>query len=212
MKKIVIVDYGLGNLYSIAQACIHLGYNPVISGDNEDILNADYVILPGVGAFSVAMHALRDTGLAQTIKKYAATGKPLMGVCLGMQLLFETSEEFGENKGLALIKGRVLRFPSIFEGSKLRIPNIGWCKIYSSHYNEWTNTPLCELKPSKDHMYFIHSYYVEPESKKNTLALSNYNGFKYASAVVNNNIWGFQFHPEKSGEEGLSIYKNFLEI
>jgi glutamine amidotransferase len=210
MKKVVIVDYGLGNLYSIEQACIHVGYKPLVSGNKDDIISADRLILPGVGAFGVAMQSLNDTGLLQPIKEYAQSGRPLMGICLGMQLLFDSSQEFGHHDGLGLIEGTVVRFPSEVNGKKLRIPNIGWHKVYSP--SSWDNTPLTEVDQASNHMYFIHSYYAQPKNPENILALSKYDGFEYTSAAVKNNIWGFQFHPEKSGEEGLSIYKNFLAI
>jgi glutamine amidotransferase len=124
MKKVVIVDYGLGNLYSIEQACLHVGYAPLISGDKNDIANADRLILPGVGAFGVAMQSLRETSLLDPVKQYAHSGRPLMGICLGMQLLFDKSEEFGEHEGLGLIEGTVVRFPSQVNGLPLRVPNI----------------------------------------------------------------------------------------
>jgi glutamine amidotransferase len=212
MKKIVIVDYGLGNLYSIAQACTHIGYEPEISKDKESILNADYLILPGVGAFGIAMQYLKDADLIEPIKKYTASGRPLMGVCLGMQLLFDKSEEFGEHEGLGLIQGKVSRFPSVVNDVQLKVPNIGWSRINPPENTSWKNTPLTEIDPAKDHMYFIHSYYTSPTKPENILSLSNYNDFEYASSVVKDNIWGFQFHPEKSSEEGLTIYKNFFNI
>ncbi|WP_222535553.1 imidazole glycerol phosphate synthase subunit HisH [Pedobacter polysacchareus] len=212
MKKIVIVDYGLGNLYSIEQACIHVGFPPIISGKTEDILSADYLILPGVGAFGVAMQSLKDTGLIETIKEYAKLGRPLMGVCLGMQLLFEESEEFGNNVGLGLIKGNIVKFPKYIEDQKIRIPNVGWRKIYAPANISWNETPLRDIEQERDHVYYIHSYYAKPKNIEDILCLSEYNGLEYVSGVHCNNIWGFQFHPEKSGEEGLTIYKRFLEI
>lgn len=212
MKKIVIVDYGLGNLYSIEQACIHVGFSPIISGNEADIIDADYLILPGVGAFGVAMQSLKETGLIDPIKAYAKSGKPLMGVCLGMQLLFNESEEFGNHQGLGFIEGKIAKFPASIGGQKTRIPNIGWHKIYPPKNVSWENTPLKDIDEQKDHVYYIHSYYAEPVNEVSVLCLSTYNGFEYASGVRHDNIWGFQFHPEKSGEEGLTIYKRFLEI
>lgn len=212
MKKIVIVDYGLGNLYSIEQACIHVGFSPIISGEKEDLIDADYLILPGVGAFGVAMQSLKETGLIEPIIEYAKSGKPLMGVCLGMQLLFDGSEEFGNHEGLGFIKGKIVKFPEYIADQKIRIPNIGWHKIYPPNGVVWEDTPLVDIDQHKDHLYYIHSYYAQPVNKDSILCLSNYNGLEYASGVNYQNIWGFQFHPEKSGEEGLTIYKRFLEI
>lgn len=211
-KKIVIIDYGHGNLYSINQACIHLGYNPIISSDENDILTADSLILPGVGAFKVAMDELNHQNLIDPIKEFVKKGNYLMGVCLGMQLLFDSSEEFGYNKGLGLITGEIKKFPSIFNDLKIRIPQIAWNKIlHENSTNLWENTPLKEIA-EEDFMYFIHSYYAEPANQKNILSNTFYQDIKYCSSVQKDNIFGFQFHPEKSGEKGLTIYKNFLML
>jgi glutamine amidotransferase len=207
-KKVVIVDYGLGNLYSILQACNHVGYTPVISSCKEEILSADYLILPGVGAFKIAMNHLKERGLIEVIKEYAESSKPLMGVCLGMQLLFDSSEEFGKHDGLGLIAGTIKKLPDTFKGCKIKIPHIGWNKLFPAELS-FVNSPLEELT-NKDFMYFVHSYYAEPTNNLEILTYTYYQEFKYCSSVQKNNIFGFQFHPEKSGEEGLSIYKNFL--
>ncbi|WP_461789342.1 imidazole glycerol phosphate synthase subunit HisH [Pedobacter sp.] len=209
-KKTVIIDYGLGNLYSIAQACAHVGSTPVITSDREEIINSDSVILPGVGAFKVAMDHLNEMNLTNTIVEFANTGKPLMGVCLGMQLLFEQSQEFGEHAGLGIIPGAVKRFPQEYNQNKLKIPHIGWNKLFKSNV-EWEKTPLSEVAET-DFMYFVHSYYAEPAELSSVLTYTYYQDFKYCSSVQKNNIFGFQFHPEKSGEAGLTIYKNFLSI
>lgn len=211
-KKIVIIDYGHGNLYSINQACIHLGYHPIISSNENDILTADSLILPGVGAFKVAMEELNHQNLIEPIKEFVKKGNYLMGVCLGMQLLFDSSEEFGHNKGLGLITGEIKKFPSIFNDLKIKIPQIAWNKImHKNSANLWENTPLKEIT-EEDFMYFIHSYYAEPAHQKNILSNTFYQDIKYCSSVQKDNIFGFQFHPEKSGEKGLTIYKNFLKL
>ena len=207
-KNVVIVDYGLGNLYSILQACNHVGYSPKISSDKNEILNADYLILPGVGAFKVAIEHLKERGLISVIKEYAASSKPLLGVCLGMQLLFDSSEEFGNHNGLGLIPGIIKKIPNNFEGEKVKIPHIGWNKLYPAKH-KFLATPLREIL-DEDFMYFVHSYYASPSNSSDILTYTYYQGFKYCSSVHKNNIFGFQFHPEKSGEKGLSIYKNFL--
>ncbi|MFV8346784.1 imidazole glycerol phosphate synthase subunit HisH [Flavobacterium sp. ZB4P13] len=211
-KKVVIIDYGHGNLYSINQACIHLGYSPIISSDQKVILNADSLILPGVGAFKVAMDELANKNLIEPIKEFVKKGKNMMGVCLGMQLLFETSEEFGINNGLGLINGDVKKFPSTFNEKKIRIPQIGWNKIFEEKsLNKWRSTPLEEIT-EEDYMYFIHSYYANPSDTKDILSFSYYQDIKYCTSVQKENIFGFQFHPEKSAEKGLTIYKNFLKL
>jgi glutamine amidotransferase len=209
-NKIIIVDYGSGNLYSILQACKHFGFEPKLSFDSDEILNADKVILPGVGAFEGAMRQLQQMNLIEALKKYVLTGKPLMGVCLGMQLLFEKSYEFGEHNGLSFIEGEVKRFPSEYNKTKMRIPHIGWNKIFQNG-SSWSNTPLNEFSDG-GMMYFVHSYYAEPLNNLDVLSTTKYNDFEFCSSVRKGNVFGFQYHPEKSGEEGLTVYKNFLSI
>ena len=211
-KNVVIVDYGHGNLFSINQACIQVGYNPIITSNAQDIINADSLILPGVGAFKIAMTELINKNLVEPISEYVKKGNYLMGVCLGMQLLFETSEEFGTHKGLGLIKGTVEKFPELHNGNKLRVPHIGWNNIQKNgeHYS-WDSTPLKEIS-YENYFYFIHTYYVMPKVEENILSISQYQEMKFCSSVQSDNIFGFQFHPEKSAEQGLSIYKNFLKL
>lgn len=211
-KKVVIVDYGHGNLYSINQACVYVGYSPIISSRAEDILSADSLILPGVGAFKVAMDELEEQGLIEPIKEFVKKGNHLMGVCLGMQLLFEESEEFGLHKGLGFIGGKIVRFPKIFNDLKVRVPHVGWNKLFlDDYFDKWEGSPLQGVM-DEDFMYFIHSYYAQPTDKNNILSLTNYRDLNFCSSVRKDNIFGFQFHPEKSSEKGLSIYKNFLKL
>jgi glutamine amidotransferase len=211
-KNVVIVDYGHGNLYSINQACIQVGYNPIISSSQSEIANADSLILPGVGAFKVAMEELKNKNLIEPIFEFVKKGNYLMGVCLGMQLLFDSSEEFGNNIGLGLVKGSVERFPSVINDKKIRIPHIGWNNIQKhNEVNNWSSTPLANIS-EQDYMYFIHSYYAKPTDLNNILSVSQYQEFEFCSSVQKDNVFGFQFHPEKSAEQGLSIYKNFLKL
>jgi glutamine amidotransferase len=211
-KNIVIVDYGHGNLYSIYQACIFLGYRPLISDKPDDILNADSLILPGVGAFSIAMSELNKKHLIEPINQFLKRGNYMMGVCLGMQLLFESSVEFGLHVGLGFIKGGVKKIPAVMNGDKNRVPHIGWNSVYlDQHDTVWQNTPLQEIG-TEDQFYFIHSYFADPVHAENILSYTNYNGLQYCSAVRKDNVFGFQFHPEKSAEKGLSIYNNFLKL
>lgn len=204
--KLVIIDYQLGNLFSVRQACVNLGYTPEISGDPQKVAEADALILPGVGAFAAAMDTLRSTGLADAILESVAGGKPLMGVCLGLQLLFERSEEFESAAGLGLIPGMIRRLPT--ENGR-RVPQIAWNQIHAAKQT-WEGTPLKDVQ-SGDYMYFVHSYYVDPSDKGCVLTETEYDGFRYCSAVLKNNIFATQFHPEKSGAPGLTIYKNWLE-
>jgi glutamine amidotransferase len=201
MKRIVILDYGLGNLRSVQKGLEHVGASPVISGDPEEILAADGIILPGVGAFGDAMKCLIP--LKETIKEYIGSGKPMLGICLGQQVLMSSSEEGRLTDGLDLISGKVLRFPK----SELKVPHMGWnnIKIKQDH-------PLFEGIAEDSFVYFVHSYYVET-SPENTLAACNY-GLEFSASVINSkgNVMGTQFHPEKSGATGLKILKNFAEM
>lgn len=206
-KKVVIVDYQMSNLFSVVRAIEQIGFNPIVSSSPKEIAVADALILPGVGAFEAAMKNLEKLALVAPIKVFIESGKPFMGVCLGLQLLFETSDEFGQHKGLGVIKGAVKRFePS--EGGKEKIPQINWNTIESKS-NTWKNTPLMHLK-EKAFMYFVHSYYVLPTEQEVVLSSTSYCGTEYCSSIKQNNIFATQFHPEKSGELGLKIYKNWL--
>ena len=206
-KKIVIVDYQLGNLFSVKQACETVGIDANITTDRQDILNADALILPGVGAFIEAMNNLKQLELDSAIKQKVNSGSPIFGICLGQQLLFTESEEFGAGNGLDLISGVINRFPENFEDRKIKVPHIAWNSICKSDQN-WESTPLKELC-NNDFMYFIHSYYVKPDSDSVILTLTNYDGIEFCSSIKHENIFATQFHPEKSGEKGISIYKNW---
>ena len=210
LKKVVIIDYNLGNLFSVKQACDTVGLNSVISSSKEDIINADALILPGVGAFNEAMKNLVDLGLDTVIKLKVNKGIPLFGVCLGLQLLFTESEEFGTGRGLDLIPGVIKKFPTNFQNQPIKVPHISWNTIYKSSQN-WGQTPLSNLNEN-EFMYFIHSYYVNPSNKACVLTKTNYNGIEFCSSIKINNIFATQFHPEKSANNGLSIYKEWATI
>jgi glutamine amidotransferase len=201
MKRIVIIDYGLGNLRSVQKGLEHVGASPAISGNPEEILAADGIILPGVGAFIDAMKCL--VPLKETIAEFADSGKPMLGICLGQQVLMSSSKEGGLTDGLDLIHGKVLRFPK----SELKVPHIGWnnIRIKQDH-------PLFRDIPDGSFVYFVHSYYVDT-AEENTLASCEY-GLEYSASVVNSkgNVMGTQFHPEKSGAIGLKILKNFVDM
>ncbi len=210
LKKIVIIDYNLGNLFSVKQACDTVGLNSVISSSKEDIIDADALILPGVGAFNEAMKNLVDLGLDTVIKFKVNKGVPLFGVCLGLQLLFTESEEFGTGKGLDLIPGIIKKFPINFQNQSIKVPHISWNTIYKSSQN-WDQTPLSNLNED-EFMYFVHSFYVIPSNKACVLTNTNYDGIEFCSSIEINNIFATQFHPEKSGNNGLSIYKEWATI
>jgi glutamine amidotransferase len=204
---IAVVDYGRGNLFSIGQALDHLEAPYEITGDPEKILNAERIILPGVGAFADAMDAINSRGLGEAIIAAVADERPLLGICLGMQLLASTSKEFGEWPGLNLIPGIVKRLPE-GEGPapSTRIPNVGWRRLTS------TSGSILDDISDRDMVYFQHSYAFETTNPKHTIGKIEINGCSVAAAVQSKNTLGFQFHPEKSGECGLSILKRFLDF
>jgi glutamine amidotransferase len=201
---IAIVDYGIGNLFSVVSSFKYIGVDARVTSDADEIRQADKIILPGVGAFGDAIKKLRETGLDKVIIEEAKNGKPIMGICLGMQLLFEKSYEYGEYDGLGLLKGSVIGMHGVID-SKLQIPHIG--------YNALTfkkNHPLFKYIKEGDYVYFVHSYYAV-DCEDSLLAYAEYD--KDITAIVGkNNVMGCQFHPEKSGEVGLNILKAFSEM
>jgi len=209
---VAIVDFGMGNLFSVKQACEYIGLAAIITSEKEDLLNADAVILPGVGEFGSAMATLNKLDLIQPIFDFIKTGKPFMGICLGMQLLFTESEEFGEHKGLNIIPGSVVKFcTKNNKGERKKVPQVGWNRIMSPSWalgSFWDNTPLSNVE-NGEFMYFIHSYYPIPINKTAVLSVTNYLGTEYCSSILYNNVFACQFHPEKSGIKGLKIYDRF---
>jgi glutamine amidotransferase len=208
-KNTVIIDYQLGNLFSVKQACETIGLTATISSSKDDIKKADAFILPGVGAFIEAMNNLKNLDLIEVIKGKVNDGTPIFGICLGLQLLFTESEEFGDENGLNLIGGSIKRFPSILNDRKIKVPHISWNRIYKKK-RDWNSSPLKHLTDN-DYMYFVHSYYVLPSNEDFTLTLTNYDGIEYCSSIQFKNIFATQFHPEKSAIKGLKIYENWAK-
>jgi glutamine amidotransferase len=206
-KKVIIIDYLLGNLFSVKQACETVGMNVKISSKKEDILSAEALILPGVGAFNEAMCNLNNLDLTSCIKLKVNNSTPIMGVCLGLQLLFTNSEEFGDTNGLDLVPGKIMRFPNLMYEKKIKVPHIAWNKIIKST-DGWDDTPLKEIN-NYEYMYFVHSFFVKPSDESCILAHTDYEGIKFCSSINTKNIFATQFHPEKSAEKGISIYKNW---
>lgn len=210
-KKVCVIDYKLGNLFSVNQALKNTGLDTMVSSSKADVIEADALVLPGVGAFSDAMKNLEELELIQPILNGVASGKPLFGICLGLQLLFSESEEFGLTKGLGLIQGRVTRFNNVNrDGNTRKVPYIGWNQIYKPDHLNWEKTPLDQTTES-EFMYFVHSYYVDP-SEKVELTLSVYDGQEFVSGILKDNIFACQFHPEKSGINGLGLYNRWAEF
>ena len=202
---IAIVDYNMGNLASVKNAFAKLGKETVVESDPKKFKDYDKLILPGVGAFGDAMQHLRERGMVESIKSFAASGKPMIGICLGMQLLFESSEEFGKHEGLGLIKGRVAAFDSSRFSEPLKVPHMGWNRMFT------TNHPLFKGLDENHYLYFVHTYHVTCSNPEDIIGETEY-GYKFTSAVAHNNVMGIQPHPEKSHENGLKILENFINL
>ena len=201
---IAIVDYGVGNLFSLRSSLAAVGAEAEVTKDASVIRSAGKVILPGVGAFEDAMNKLRSSGLAETVIAEAASGKPLLGICLGMQMLFDRSFEYGEHAGLGLIPGSVVPIGDVIP-TGLKIPHIGWNALHFSG----RKSPLFRYIKEGDCVYFVHSYYAA-DCEKNVIATAEY-GAELTAAVQKDNVFGCQFHPEKSGKVGLGILRAFCE-
>ncbi|MFT5835150.1 MAG: glutamine amidotransferase [Sulfurimonas sp.] len=208
---IAIVDYNMGNLASVQNAFTKLGKETVIESDPSKFKEYDKLILPGVGAFPDAMEHLKDRNMVTALREYAASGKYILGICLGMQLLFESSEEFGKHEGLGLIKGNVIPFDTNkFEVSSknelpLKVPHMGWNRMFTSQH------PLFKDLDEEHYLYFVHTYHVNCTNKEDIIGRTNY-GYEFTSAVSHGNIMGFQPHPEKSHKNGLHILENFISL
>jgi glutamine amidotransferase len=207
--NIVILDYGMGNVKSISNAFEKIGQETLLTADATAIANADALVLPGVGAFYSGMQNLQRFNLIESINRFVDSGKPLLGICLGMQMLFDESEEFGNTKGLGLIGGRVVRMS--FEAAPMKLPHVSWNEIRPPSSDRWKNT-LLEETPDQTDMYFVHSYAAQPADPNDILSITDYGDCTFCSSVQHKNIMGTQFHPEKSGEPGLNILRKFTEI
>ena len=209
-KKIIIIDYGLGNILSIKNAVNNQGHNVIITSDKKDIETASHIILPGVGAFPSAMKKFKDLDLMSAIHKAKERGAFILGICLGMQILFTNSEEFELTNGINLIKGNIVRLDKFNNNFKFKLPNIGWrsCELNTS------SNDISILKDISllDKFYFVHSYGLINFEKNLDVLKSKYKNIKFPAVVNLDNIYGCQFHPEKSGPQGLKIIKNFLQL
>lgn len=202
---IAIVDYHMGNLASVRNAFDVLGEKVTIESDPEKLSQYDRIILPGVGAFGDAMDHLKQRGMDEAVCEYAQSGKYVLGICLGMQLLFDSSEEFGINQGLGLIPGRVVAFDSSRFHTPLKVPHMGWNRMFTTEHS------LFEGLDEAHYLYFVHSYHALTANAEHTIGKSIY-GYEFTSAVANDNVMGIQPHPEKSHRNGLSILKNFIHL
>jgi glutamine amidotransferase len=208
-RPVVVVDYGLGNLFSVSRALAAAGGTPTLTSDPDALLSAERLVLPGVGSFGDGINGLRERGLIEPLRSYARTGRPLIGLCLGMQLLLTSGDEFGLNEGLGLIPGRVtLLAPQGQDGRPLKMPHIGWSELVPGDAG-WKGGPLEDLAP-RSQVYFVHSYAPQPDDQAHALAYCDYGTTRFCAAVRRDNLSGCQFHPEKSGPYGLMILSRFL--
>jgi imidazole glycerol-phosphate synthase subunit HisH len=211
MKTVAVVDYGMGNLRSVAQAVMHVaqgsGFEVIVTAHPQDVRAADRVVLPGQGAMPDCMRQLRDSGLQEPVLE-AAAGKPLFGVCVGMQMLLDRSHE-GPTDGLGLIHGEVVKFELEGrlqpDGSRYKVPQMGWNQVWQARAH-----PLWEGVPDASYFYFVHSYYVRPSDARHSVGEADYGG-RFTAAIARDNIFATQFHPEKSADQGLALYRNFLQ-
>ena len=210
MSNIAVIDYGLGNTKSICSAIEKTGANVNLTNNRNEILLSDGIILPGVGAFSHGMDRLKNEKIDILIKEFVETGKPLLGICLGMQMLFDESSEFGVSKGLGLVPGKVKCLKS-HNKSLDKLPHVSWSGIRTKKLSYWNGTILDSIDSGED-MYFVHSYHAKPDNPSDILSLSSYADIEFCSTVKHKNIYGCQYHPEKSAIAGLKIVKNFVNI
>jgi len=201
---IAIIDYGMGNLRSVEKGFLKVGVDVKVTNKAEDVNDADGVVLPGVGAFKDCMRELKKLELIDAVVNSIKTGKPYLGICLGLQVLFSESEEFGKCRGLDIFRGRVVRFE--LDNSELKIPQMGWNQVHIKN-----NSPLFKEIPDKSYFYFVHSYYVAPDDDSIIGTTTDY-GVEFTSAICIDNVYAVQFHPEKSQALGLLLLKNFGEI
>lgn len=211
MSEVVVIDYGVGNLLSVRRALEHCGASVQVTSDPELILDAPKVVLPGVGAFSKGMEELGRRGLDVVVREVAANGVPLLGICLGMQMLLDESDEFGTTAGLGLIPGRVIAVPTTSsDGHTQKIPHIGWNSlVFPQGHKSWQQSLLHDIKQGAA-VYFVHSFMASPSSPEDRIADCLYGDVPVSAVIGRNNVFGCQFHPEKSGDVGLQVMKNFL--
>jgi len=204
-----IIDYEMGNLRSVEKAFASLGFAVRISADPNDIKTADKVVLPGVGAFRDCINNLRGGGFVDPLMEHITAGKPMLGICVGMQMLFDVSEEFGMHQGLGLIPGKVVRFPSgmIENGERLKVPHMGWNNISIKQ-----QSPLFQGIEDESYLYFVHSFYCAAEKTADIAATCHYGDVEFCASIWRDNIMATQFHPEKSQSVGLNIFTNFGKL
>ncbi|WP_439544146.1 imidazole glycerol phosphate synthase subunit HisH [Hyphomicrobium sp.] len=212
-RNVIVVDYGIGNVFSVCNALRKIGCEPELTGDLTRVRLADRVILPGVGAFARAMDALERRGLTYALQDFVATGRPFLGICIGMQLLMDRSSEFGDTLGLGLIPGSVERISARGPfGQQRRVPHVGWAVIEPSGGSSDQRWRKTALEGANDYVYFVHSYHCQPADPSHRIAHVDYDGVEVTAAIRRDNITGLQFHPERSGRAGHRILEQFIAI
>lgn len=212
VRNVTVINYGSGNLLSVSRALHRVGAKVTLSSDPRQVEHSDFIVLPGVGAFKQAMSELERLALIDPIRLAVRKGCQFLGICLGMQLLFDASEEFGESSGLELLSGRVIRLPSVStNGDGMRIPHIGWNSLYAKTGGHSSINKIISLNDEIS-VYFVHSFMVQPSNHDDIVAWCLYGGHEIPAIVSRNNIHGCQFHPEKSGSHGLQILSHFLTL
>lgn len=213
MTEVVVIDYGLGNLKSVQRGIEKAGGSVILSNDPEVIATADRCVLPGVGAFSDGMAGLEQAGVRAALDEFVKRGNPLLGICLGMQMLATQSEEFGFHHGLGYIPGTVTKIPRIDDKGNLvrKIPNVSWCALKPNGESSWEGTVLGGTEAGR-YFYFVHSFMVATNTREHSIAAYNYEGMSVTAAIASDNVIGVQFHPEKSGAEGLNLLQTFLNL
>jgi glutamine amidotransferase len=211
-QTVTIVDYGLGNIFSVSRAIEHFGAEVLLTDRPSKVLEAERLILPGVGAFANGMQGLRDRGLVEPLREYAKNDRPFLGICLGMQMMVDRSEEFGSHEGLGVLPGKVVRISGKDpQGGAMKIPHIGWNRLVMPERRATWDGTILEGLPEESGAYFVHSFSVVPEREEDRLADTWHGDYRVSAAIQRGNVSGCQFHPEKSGPIGLKIIGNFLE-
>lgn len=213
-KRITLVDYGMANLLNVARAFEHCGATVHVVEKPDEVLAAERLVVPGVGAFKDCMDELRHRGFDDTVRRFVHTGRPMLGICVGMQALFDVSEEFGEHPGLGILPGRVCQVPrQTVDGAAQRVPHIGWNHLVEPEGGrDWSRTPLEPFLGQRPAVYFVHSFAAQPANPGDRLADCVYGGHRICAAIQRDNLIGTQFHPERSGETGLAFIRSFLEL
>lgn len=211
MTRVGIIDYGVGNLRSVGNALSHVGATPIVSDDPDTLLGCDRLVFPGVGAFSYGKEALYAKGLHQVVLHAVASETPLLAICVGMQLLFERSNEFGDHQGLGIVPGHIEKFDTTGVGAhSLRLPNVNWLPINTSAHADGLAGKLLNGVDDQSRFYFVHSYHAQAANPL-TVATSSYHGQSFAAAIGKGSLFATQFHPEKSGPDGLKMLKTFVD-